>query len=216
MRYISHLSDLALYTNKGNLGQHPSLGKKYIFTHGQLVIGSPYTNSGEENQIVAELSSEEHLSYIFPSKPTPLEKAGLGCLHCIPDGHRALFFEAPFITVENGVMLTSARPARYKVIKGKLVFNGRIYEAGSKFDVIGPYGTETPFSTWEEGTIISPELTDDLLKKCKGDLRGAFHNAQLQTGNEPYDYWFWNREGGVIPRANPDPNADDTYFWTEE
>lgn len=226
MRYISHIANLVLLTNGGNIGRDSSSKRAYSFgLHGELVIGSLTTNSGAGNYIDAGLQSntDDQLQLIYPTDldgnaVTRLEMAGLGTLTGVTltsgavsplsAGHR-LFFEAPTLTSTSDSVPATAG-IWYKVLTGTTIYDGTTYVAGQRFETDG-----TTTATTGTGTFrldIPPELKKTCENKAAVD--GVFAYKILYKGNESDSYWEYS-EAGAEPKDATDSTATDYYGWTE-
>ena len=223
MRYITHISDLVLFTNDGNIGRESTSKVAYSFgLNGELIIGSA-TGTGAGYEIDAALKSDtdDQLQVLYSTDldgntATRLEMCGLGTLTATTKtsgsvspksaGYR-LFFEAPDISA--GTAVSGTEGVCYLVLSGTVTYNSTSYTAGKKFTTDGSTTATSGTGTFR---LCIP---DDLERNCENEtaLAGIFANKILYKGDESGDYWNYS-ESGAEPRDATDSTSSDYYGWT--
>jgi len=223
VRYITHISNLVLYTNGGEVGRDSTSHKAYAFgQQGELVIGSTTgTGSGYEIDASTMSDTDDQLQLLYAtdldgSTTTRLEMAGLGTLTTVTKtggtvspknaGYR-LFFEAPDKT--GGDSVSGEPGVYYRVLTGTVTYAGTDYVAGKTFHTDG--STTSTTGTGDFRLSLPPDLT----RTCENDdaLAGIFANKMLLKGNESNDYWNYS-ESGAEPKDSTTSTDDDYYGWT--
>lgn len=224
MRYISHISNLVLYKNNGEIGRDNLSKRPYSFgQNGELIIGSTTTATGVGNYIDASTNTDidEQLQLNYPADldgntTTRVEMAGLGTLNGLSKtsgavsplnaGHR-MFFEAPTLTGTTAVSGNAG--VWYLVLTGTVTYDSVVYSAGQKFETDGSATSTTGSGTFR--LCIPPELE----RSCRNDdaVAGIFAYKNLYKGNEGTNYW--NYGDGIDPRDSTTSTDADYFGWTD-
>lgn len=218
MRYISHISNLVLYTKNG------AIVDRFDY-NGVLVKGDGTTNLGTGNQIDVVLKSSTpndetmrvYTTDLLGNSAISEEMCGLGNLasldlalaglDSLQQGYNRNYFEAAVLTSTTDVVSDLSANIYYEVLTGTTIYDGTTYTVGQVFYTDGSTTATTGTGTF--ALTIPPALN----RECQAFRPEHFKIKSLLTGNESSADWSYAE--GFAPRDNMTTDDPDYFAYTE-